>query len=147
MRDRCFLSASAAYVLTHNFPQRPRVHELTRCLESGLKELGVKITSGAETCMVFFNPMPLGISYQELVTRVSELFAPTKLGGSRLVVHKYSDIAAGRGGPYRSRSRAGRREGQGWFCSLFGVYLLCGPKHFRPLGLGGEESLITFGLW
>ncbi|KAI0690682.1 pyridoxal phosphate-dependent transferase [Cytidiella melzeri] len=87
MRQTGVLSASAAYALTHNFPQLPRVHELTRRLESGLKELGVKITSGAETCMVFINPTPLGISYQELVTRASELPAPIKLGGSRLVVH------------------------------------------------------------
>ena len=28
------------------------VHQLTRRLESGLEEIGVEITSGAETCMV-----------------------------------------------------------------------------------------------
>ena len=52
MRQTGILTASAAYALTHNFPQLPRVHALTRRLEAGLQEIGVRITSGAETCMV-----------------------------------------------------------------------------------------------
>ena len=36
---------------------------------------------------VFFDPTPLGISFQELVTKASELPEPIRLGGSRLVVH------------------------------------------------------------
>lgn len=36
---------------------------------------------------MFFDPTTLGISYQELVTRASELPEPIRLGGSRLVVH------------------------------------------------------------
>lgn len=52
MRQTGALAASAAYALTHHFPLLPRVHALARRLESGLKELGVRITSGAETCMV-----------------------------------------------------------------------------------------------
>ncbi len=104
MRQTGLLAASCAYALTYNFPQLPRVHTLARRLEQGLEDLGVKITSGAETCMVrlltfpivrnthsfskvFFDPSPLGISYYELVTRANELPNPIKLGGSRLVVH------------------------------------------------------------
>ncbi|KAI0803065.1 pyridoxal phosphate-dependent transferase [Irpex lacteus] len=86
MRQTGILSASAAYALTHNFPQLTRVHDLTRHLEAELRNLGVKILS-AETCMVFFDPTPLGISYTELVTRASELPSPLRLGGSRLVIH------------------------------------------------------------
>lgn len=52
MRQTGILAASAAYALTHNFPQLPRVHALARTLEKGLIDLGVKISSGAETCMV-----------------------------------------------------------------------------------------------
>ncbi|KAI0343911.1 hypothetical protein BDW22DRAFT_1355132 [Trametopsis cervina] len=87
MRQTGILAASAAYALTYNFPQLTRVHELTKRLETGLKDLGVKITSSAETCMVFFDATPLGISFEELVTRASELPEPITLGGSRLVVH------------------------------------------------------------
>lgn len=52
MRQTGLLAASAAYALTHHFPLLPRVHALTRRLEQGLLDLGVKITSAAETCMV-----------------------------------------------------------------------------------------------
>ncbi|KAF7794112.1 hypothetical protein EIP86_005242 [Pleurotus ostreatoroseus] len=87
MRQIGFLAASAAYALTYNFPQLPRTHQLAKRLEQGLVDLGVKILSHAETCMVFFDPTPLGISYVEIVTRAAELPSPIKLGGSRLVVH------------------------------------------------------------
>lgn len=52
MRQTGFMAASAAYALTHNFLLLPGVHDLTRKLESGLQEIGVEITSAAETCMV-----------------------------------------------------------------------------------------------
>lgn len=52
MRQTGLLSASAAYALTHNFPQLPRVHALARRLQDGLKDVGVRIRSAAETCMV-----------------------------------------------------------------------------------------------
>jgi len=52
MRQTGILAASAAYALTHNFPQLPRVHALARRLEAGLEEIGASILSKAETCMV-----------------------------------------------------------------------------------------------
>jgi len=52
MRQTGILVASAAYALTHNFPQLPRVHALARRLEAGLEEIGASILSKAETCMV-----------------------------------------------------------------------------------------------
>ena len=52
MRQTGVLAASAAYALTHNFPQLPRVHALARRLEAGLEEIGATILSKAETCMV-----------------------------------------------------------------------------------------------
>ena len=54
MRQIGFLAASAAFALTHNFPQLPRTHQLAKRLEQGLVDLGVKILSHAETCMVSF---------------------------------------------------------------------------------------------
>ena len=52
MRQTGFMAAASAYALTHNFPLLPSVHELTRKLETGLSDIGVDITSSAETCMV-----------------------------------------------------------------------------------------------
>nr|VWO96628.1 Alanine racemase TOXG (EC [Ganoderma boninense] len=87
MRQTGFMAASAAYALTHNFPLLPGVHDLTRKLESGLQEIGVEITSAAETCMVFFDPSPIGVTYEEIIERASQLPSPISVGGSRLVVH------------------------------------------------------------
>ena len=52
MRQTGILAACAAYALSHNFPQLPRVHALARRLQRGLEELGVGILCPAETCMV-----------------------------------------------------------------------------------------------
>ena len=52
MRQTGILAASAAYALTHNFPQLERVHVLAKKLEAGLQAIGAEITSKAETCMV-----------------------------------------------------------------------------------------------
>ncbi len=52
MRQTGSLAAYSAYALTHNFPLLPVVHDLTKRLEKGLEEIGVEITSRAETCMV-----------------------------------------------------------------------------------------------
>lgn len=87
MRQTSFMAAAAAYALTHNFPKLVVVHELTKRLETGLEELGVKITSGAETCMVFYDASPVGVGYAEIVDRASKLPDPLDIGGSRLVVH------------------------------------------------------------
>ena len=52
MRQTGFLAACAAHALTNNVPLLPAVHALTRTLEKGLEEIGAKIISQAETCMV-----------------------------------------------------------------------------------------------
>lgn len=52
MRQTGFMAGSAAYALTHNFPRLAEVHALARKLEAGLAEIGVRISSPAETCMV-----------------------------------------------------------------------------------------------
>lgn len=60
MRQTGVLAACAAYALTHNFPLLPRVHALAQRLEQGLEDIGVEITSRAETCMVGISiPLPL----------------------------------------------------------------------------------------
>ncbi|OBZ79664.1 putative low-specificity L-threonine aldolase [Grifola frondosa] len=94
MRQIGVLSASAAYALSHNFQLLPAVHALAKRLETGLEEIGVEITSAAETCMVFFDPSPIGVTYAELVDRASKLPEPIKLGGSRLVIHIQTSPAA-----------------------------------------------------
>ncbi|CDO72439.1 hypothetical protein BN946_scf184977.g140 [Trametes cinnabarina] len=87
MRQTGFMTAAAAYALTHNFPRLPAVHQLTKKLEAGLREIGVDIIGPVDTCMVFFDPSPIGVSLTELVQRARDLPEPIKLGGSRLVVH------------------------------------------------------------
>ncbi|KIM48425.1 hypothetical protein M413DRAFT_440155 [Hebeloma cylindrosporum] len=87
MRQTGILAASAAYALTHNFPQLPRVHALARRLEAGLEEIGATILSKAETCMIFYDPTPLGTTFDEIADRASALPEPLILGGSRLVIH------------------------------------------------------------
>lgn len=55
MRQTGILAGCAAYSLTYNFPQLPRVHALAKRLEHGLEEIGANILSRAETCMVSAN--------------------------------------------------------------------------------------------
>lgn len=81
------MAACAAYALTHNFPLLPRVHALAKRLERGLEEIGAEITSRAETCTLFYNPSPLGLSYSEIAERGSQLPEPIQLAGSRMIVH------------------------------------------------------------
>ncbi|KAJ7275266.1 pyridoxal phosphate-dependent transferase [Mycena haematopus] len=87
MRQTGILAASAAYALTYNFPLLPGVHTLTRRLEAALEEIGVEITSKAETCMIFYDPSSVGVTYDEIADRASNLPEPLILGGSRLVIH------------------------------------------------------------
>ncbi|KAJ3574524.1 hypothetical protein NP233_g1715 [Leucocoprinus birnbaumii] len=87
MRQTGVLAASAAFALTHNFPKIPHVHALAKRLETGLEELGAIILSRAETCMLFYDPTPLGINFDEIAERAGALPDPLVLGGSRLVVH------------------------------------------------------------
>jgi len=94
MRQTGFLSASALYALSNNFPLLSGVHALAKKLEAGLEELGANILSRAETCMVFYDPSPLGINYDEIAERGAALSAPLFLGGSRLVVHIQTSEAA-----------------------------------------------------
>lgn len=104
MRQTGILAASAAYALSHNFPQLPRVHALAKRLQRGLEDLGVGILCPAETCMVlnkqswprslltdfvqvFFDSSTIGVEYEEVVRRATTLPDPITLNGSRLVVH------------------------------------------------------------
>jgi len=87
MRQTGILAACAAYALTYNFPLLPQVHALGKKLQTGLEDLGVRIMSPAETCMIFYDPSSIGVDYEEIGQRGSALSTPLFLGGSRLVVH------------------------------------------------------------
>ncbi|KAJ7630715.1 pyridoxal phosphate-dependent transferase [Roridomyces roridus] len=87
MRQTGILAASAAYALSYNFPLLPQVHQLAKRLEAGLEEIGVDILSKAETCMIFYDPASVGVTFDEIADRASQLAEPLVLGGSRLVVH------------------------------------------------------------
>jgi threonine aldolase len=94
MRQTGILAACAAYALTHNFPKFPKVHALAKKLETGLEEIGCTILSRAETCMIFYDPTPIGVTFDEIGDRGSALPEPLFLGGSRLVVHIQTSEAA-----------------------------------------------------
>ncbi|RDB29659.1 putative low-specificity L-threonine aldolase [Hypsizygus marmoreus] len=94
MRQTGILAASAAYALTHNFPQLARVHAFTKKLESGLEAIGVEVTSKADTCMVFYDAASVGLTYDEVAEKAGTLPEPLFLGGSRLVVHIQTSEAA-----------------------------------------------------
>lgn len=94
MRQTGMLAACAAYALTHNFPQLPRVHALTRKLQAGLESIGVQITTRAETCMIIYDPTPVGLTIEEIDERARALPEPLWLSGSRLVVHIQTSDAA-----------------------------------------------------
>ncbi|TFL06422.1 pyridoxal phosphate-dependent transferase [Pterulicium gracile] len=87
MRQIGVLTASCAYALNNHFPLLPAVHALAQRIEQGLVDLGAVIWSSAETCMVFYDPSPLGLEYGEIADRGAALPRPLILGGSRLVVH------------------------------------------------------------
>ena len=63
MRQTGFMAGCAAYALTYNFPKLVQVHAFAEQLEKGLRDIGVNILSGAETCMVgwFIRCTPLSI--------------------------------------------------------------------------------------
>ncbi|THH27440.1 hypothetical protein EUX98_g6748 [Antrodiella citrinella] len=87
MRQTSILTASAAFALTHNFPRLAFVHDLAKKLEHGMKELGINIIT-AETCMIFFDPSPIGVGYAELAKRAEALPDPISIGANpRLVLH------------------------------------------------------------
>jgi len=52
-----------------------------------LEELGARIVAPVDTCMVFYDPSPLGLHYGEIIERAEQLPEPMVLGGSRLVLH------------------------------------------------------------
>ncbi|KAI6159559.1 pyridoxal phosphate-dependent transferase [Pisolithus thermaeus] len=87
MRQTGIIAAAIAYALTYNFPQLPRVHALAKRLEQGLRNLGVRILSPAETCMLYYDPSPIGIGYQEVQDSAAALPRPIVVMGPRLVVH------------------------------------------------------------
>lgn len=61
MRQTGYLVGCAAYALTHNFPQLPRVHALAKRMQQGLEAIGIGILSPAETCIVCHPTFPFVI--------------------------------------------------------------------------------------
>jgi len=94
MRQTGVLAASAAYALTHHFLLLPAVHALARKLEKGLEEIGADILSRAETNMLFYDPYPLGLGYDEISARAATLPDPITLSGSRITVHFQITLSA-----------------------------------------------------
>ncbi|KIM32735.1 hypothetical protein M408DRAFT_20093 [Serendipita vermifera MAFF 305830] len=88
MRQIGFLSAAAAYSLSHHLPLLPGVHQKAKRLAAGMESLGIRITVPVETCMVFFDPSPIGLTTEEIAAKGEALDKPIKMfGGDRLAVH------------------------------------------------------------
>ncbi|KAG8834377.1 Threonine aldolase [Serendipita sp. 399] len=87
MRQTGILSACAAYALNNHIALLPSVHSKAKRLADGLSSTGVTITQPTETCMVWFDPSPVGLTTQEIAKRASELVQPITMYGDRLVAH------------------------------------------------------------
>ncbi|KAL4068327.1 pyridoxal phosphate-dependent transferase [Scleroderma yunnanense] len=87
MRQTGIIAGAMAYALANNFPQIPRVHALAKRLQLGLENLGVRIICPTETCMVLYDPSPIGITCQEIEESAAALPRPIAITGPRLVVH------------------------------------------------------------
>jgi threonine aldolase len=46
-----------------------------------------------DTCMVFYDPSPLGVEYAEVAERAAELERPLGVAGSRLVVRSNTPLS------------------------------------------------------
>jgi len=93
-RQSGYLAASAAFALTNYFPRLAGTHMLARKLEAGLRDIGARILSPAETNMVFYDARHLGVEFDELTRRGASLQEPLYVGGSRLVIHHQTSEAA-----------------------------------------------------
>lgn len=114
MRQTGYLAAAAAYALTHHFPLLPRVHALAQHMQHGLQEIGVGILSPAETCMLFYDPSPIGVEYWEIVERTAHLENPIHLNGSRLVMHIQTSPQAVDDFLELMRTMKAEKEREGW---------------------------------
>ncbi|KAG9314643.1 pyridoxal phosphate-dependent transferase [Chiua virens] len=94
MRQTGYLAGCAAYALTHNLPQLPRVHALAKHMQQGLESIGVGILSPAETCILFYDPSTIGVEYWEVVERAAALEKPININGSRIILHIQSSRQA-----------------------------------------------------
>jgi threonine aldolase len=90
VRQIGFVSACVAYSLTHHLPLLPSVHALARRLAEGLQKAGCVITAPVDTCIVSYDPGPLGLEYREVAERAAELETPLSIAGSRLVVSPHT---------------------------------------------------------
>ncbi|CAG7847823.1 Low-specificity L-threonine aldolase [Serendipita indica DSM 11827] len=88
MRQIGILSACAAYALTHHLSLLPSVHSKAKRLAQGLQDMGISITTPVETCMVWFDPSPAGLTTENIASEAAALQEPiTMFGSNRVVVH------------------------------------------------------------
>ncbi|PWN97324.1 hypothetical protein FA09DRAFT_346294 [Tilletiopsis washingtonensis] len=89
------LAAAARVAVVQHFPKLRATHELARFAAKGMQELGVEITSGAETSMFFYDPTPLGFDAATLAVRAAKLEPALHLAsGPRIVVHHQTSAEA-----------------------------------------------------
>jgi threonine aldolase len=76
----------ADWALTHNFPRLAGSHALARKLADGLREVGCDIISPVDTNMVFFDPVPLGLTVQQIIDALAALPDPITINSNRCVL-------------------------------------------------------------
>jgi threonine aldolase len=87
MRQIGMLAACSAYALSHHISLLPAVHQKARKLAERMHELGITIKKPVDTCMVWFDPSPVGLKCEDIAERALKLDKPiTMFPADRLVV-------------------------------------------------------------
>jgi threonine aldolase len=87
MRQIGMLAACSAYALSHHISLLPVVHQKARKLAERMHGLGITIKKPVDTCMVWFDPSPLGLNCEDIAERALKLDKPiTMFAADRLVV-------------------------------------------------------------
>jgi threonine aldolase len=88
MRQIGFLSACAAYALTHHIPLLPSVHQKAKHLANELIKLGMRVTVPVDTCMVWFDAGAVGLRETDIAQRARMLEDGIEMfEDGRLVLH------------------------------------------------------------
>ncbi|PVF96275.1 hypothetical protein CPB86DRAFT_816527 [Serendipita vermifera] len=88
MRQIGMLAACASYALSHHIALLPNVHQKARKLAERIQDLGITITQPVDTCMVWFDPSPVGLKCEDIAERAQKLDKPIAMfPADRLVVH------------------------------------------------------------
>lgn len=80
-------TAAADFALTNYFPRLEWTHRMAKRMEQGLRELGCDILAPVDTSMVFYDPKPLGLTIDAVMSRLQQHDPPILAFRERIVLH------------------------------------------------------------